>query len=262
MQLQYGKSVSENTIKKIQELIDKGSGDIERLHRILNSLQNEQPLELSDKQYIESLSSTESEAKYDSITFENTSESINEPDNEPNSGNIPEANVVSKVPKINRKKIVIAGIVAAAIFFSYIGADAYAVSSLQIKPHQGNQYAISDMVLHIQAQVCNPSYFPVSFHNYQISAIYKSKVLETASIDGITIYPKSYTLLDGTFTIDKQAISEIANLGSGFNATDAKVTTKLDAPIFGIIPFTINKDYSGTEFANIVKNGPPGGYQC
>jgi len=251
--------MSEEIIKKVQELIDAGKGDSERLRNILNSLQNEQPLELSDKQYIESLSSTESETKYDSITFENTAESINEPDNESNSSNIPEADIV---PKINRKKIVIAGIVAAAIFFSYIGADVYGVSSLQIKPHSGNQYAISKTVLHIQAQACNPSYFPVSFHSYEISAIYKSQVLETASIIGSTISPKSFTLLDGTFTLNEQAISAIASQGSSFNASDAKVTTKLNAPIFGIIPFTISKDYSGTEFADTVKNGPPGSYQC
>ena len=71
--------MSEEIIKKVQGYIDAGKGDIERLRNILNSLQNEQPLLSSDQQYIESLSSTESETKYDSITFENTSESINEP---------------------------------------------------------------------------------------------------------------------------------------------------------------------------------------
>jgi hypothetical protein len=252
--------MSEDLIKKIQELIDAGKGDSERLLNILNALQNEQPLELSDKQYIESLSSTEPETKYDSITFENTSESNDELD----FNDKPETNEISSKNESNgnRKKIVIAGLVVAAMFFSYIAADAYAVNSLQIKPHQGNQYAISETVIHIQAQACNPSYFPASFHSYEISAVYKSKVLETASINGSTISPKSSTLLDGTFTIDKQALSDVAKLGSLFNASDAQVITKLNAPIFGIIPFTINKGYSGTEFANVVKNGPPGGYQC
>lgn len=252
--------MSEDIIKKVQELIDAGKGDSERLLNILNSLQNEQPLELSDQQYIESLSSTEPETKYDSITFENTSESNDEPD----FNDKPETNEISSKNESNgnRKKIAIAGLVVVAIFFSYITADAYAVNSLQIKPHQGNQYAISETVMHIQAQACNPSYFPASFHSYEISAVYKSRVLETASIIGSTISPKSSTLLDGTFTIYKQALSEVANLGSVFNATDAQVITKLNAPIFGIIPFTINKGYSGTEFADVVKNGPPGGYQC
>lgn len=250
--------MSEETIKKIQELIDAGKGDGERLRSILNSLQNEQPLELSDKQYIDSLS--EPEAKYDSITFENTSESSDEP----NLDDKPETTELS--PKTesmdNRKKIAIAGIVVAAIIFGYMGANAYAVSTLEFRPHQGTQYAISSTVLHIQAEACNPSYFPASFHNYEINAVYKSQVIETALINGTTISPKSSLLLDGKFTINKDAIAQFSQESSQFDASQAVVKTKLDAAIFGIIPFSINKDYTGAEFADVVKNGPPGGYQC
>ena len=254
--------MSEETIKKVQELINAGKGDNERLLNILNSLQNDQPLESSDQQYIENLSSTinESEAKNDSITFDNTSES----NKETNLNDIHETNQIAPEtkPKINRKKIAIAGIVIAAIIFGYIGTNIYAVSTLEFRPHKGTQYTISETVLHIQAEACNPSYFPASFHNYEINAIYKSKVLEIASIDGNTISPKSSVLLDGTFTINKDALSQFAKEGSQFDPNQAKVKTKLDASIFGIIPFTINKDYTGTGFADVVKNGPPGGYQC
>jgi hypothetical protein len=254
--------MSDEIVKKVQELIDKGNGDIERLHNILNSLQNGNPIELSDQQYIESFFSETNELEKNEKSTSIDDSSL-EPNNEPNLNNIPEASeVVSKTPKVNRKKIAIAGIVIAVIFFSYIGANAYAVNSLQFKPHQSTQYTISETVLHIQAQACNPSYFPASFRNYEINAIYKSQVLETASIVGSTISPKSSLLLDGTFTINKEALSQVAQLGPQFNPNDARVKTKLDAPLFGIIPFTINKDYSGTEFADIVKNGPPGGYQC
>ena len=252
--------MSEETIKKVQGLIDAGKGDNERLQNILNSLQNEQPLESSDQQYIESLSSTEPEAKYDSITFENTSETITEPDvnDKQETNEIPSKTEIN----VNRKKIVLAGIVIAAMIFGYIGANAYAVSTLEFRPHQGSQFAISPTELHIQAEACNPSYFPASFHNYEIKAIYKSQVLEIASINGSTISPKSSLLLDGKFTINKDAIAQFAHEGSQFDPNQAVVKTKLDAAIFGIIPFTINKDYSGTQFADVVKNGPPGGYQC
>ena len=252
--------MSEETIKKVQGLIDAGKGDNERLQNILNSLQNEQPLESSDQQYIESLSSTEPEAKYDSITFENTSESITEPD----VNDKQETNEISSKNEINvnRKKIVLAGIVIVAMIFGYIGANAYAVSTLEFRPHKGSQFAISPTELHIQAEACNPSYFPASFHNYEIKAIYKSQVLEIASINGSTISPKSSLLLDGKFTINKDVISQFAQEGSQFDPNQALVKTKLDAAILGIIPFSIDKDYSGTQFADIVKNGPPGGYQC
>jgi hypothetical protein len=255
------RALSEETVKKIQELIDKEIGDIERLHRILNSLQNGDPMESSDQQYIESLSQVTNNEKNENPISSDTFPL--EPNNETNLNSIPESGEeIPKTPNGNRKKIALAGIVIAAILFSYIGANVYAVNTLQIKPHQGNQYAISETMLHIQAEACNPSYFPASFHNYEINAIYKSKVLETASINGSTISPKSSLLLDGTFTIDKEALSQFATLGSNFDPTQARVKTKLDAAIFGIIPFTINKDFSGKEFEDIVKNGPPGGYSC
>jgi len=254
--------MSEEAVKKVQELIDAEKGDKERLGNILNSLQNGQPLEISDQQYIESLSSAtnEFEKKYDPITFENTSETINGQDlnDKQETDEIPS----KKDSKGNRKKIVIAGIVIASVIFVYMEVNAYAVSTLEFRPHQGNQYAISPTVLHVQAEACNPSYFPASFHNYEIDAVYKSQILESASIGGNTISPKSSILLDGTFTINKDALSQFAQQGSQFDPNQAIVKTKLDATIFGIIPFTINKDYSGTQFSDIVKNGPPGGYQC
>ncbi|HMK32957.1 MAG TPA: hypothetical protein VK431_04965, partial [Nitrosopumilaceae archaeon] len=242
--------------------IDSGRGDTERLRTILTGLQNGQPLETSDQQYVESLTlkTAELETNEDSMTFDNTSIEQN------NDANLNSASktddTVHKTPKVNTKKIAIASIVIAAIFFSFVGVDAYAVSTIQIRPHQGTQYALSETVLHVQADVCNPSYFPASFHNYEINAVYKSQVLETVSISGNMISPKSSLLLDGTFTINKESLSEFSKLGSGFDPNEALVKTKLDAPIFGFIPFTINKDYHGNEFANIVKNGPPGGYQC
>ena len=252
--------MSEEIIKKVQELIDAGKGDSERLHNILNSLQNNQPLELSDQQYIDSLSPTGPETKYDSITFENTSESNNEPNFNDNQETA-ETPIKSEL-KSNRKKIAMAGIDIAIIISAYVGANAYAVSTLEFRPHQGTQYAISPTELHIQAEACNPSYFPASFHNYEINAVYKSQVIETASINGSTISPKSSLLLDGKFIINKDVLSQFAQEGSQFDPSQAIVKTKLDAAIFGIIPFTISKDYSGTEFADVIKNGPHGGYQC
>jgi len=253
--------MSEETIKRVQELIEKGKGDAERLNGILNSLQNGILLDLSDQQYIENLFSTTDkfETKEESITSEKPPEPINETNN---TTDVTDKTSFKAESKSNRKKIIIAGIVITAIICGFIGTNAYASSTVQIRPHQGNQYAISQTALHIQAEACNPSFFPASFHNYEIIAVYKTKVLEIASINGSTISPKSSMLLDGTFIINKEAVSEFANQSSVFDPKQASVKTKLDAPIFGIIPFAINKEYTGQEFANVVKNGPPGGYQC
>src|SRR4029077_15518326 len=156
----------------IQEIIDSGKGDAQRLRSILSGLQNGQPLETSDQQYVESLTlrTDEFETNEDPITFDNTSLEQN---NDTNLNNAPKADdIVFKIPKVNTKKIAIAGIVIAAIFFSFVGVDAYAVRSLKFRPPQGYQYALSETVLHIKADACNPFYFPVSFHNYEINAVY------------------------------------------------------------------------------------------
>jgi len=252
--------MSEETIKKVQQLVDAGKGDKERLLGILNALQSSKPLELSDQQYIDSFSSATSELRDDSVTFDSSTQESNKETNP--SETLEASEVPQKISKSKTRKMIIAGIVIAAIFFGYMGANAYAVSTLQFRPHQGTQYALSETILHIQAEACNPSFFPVSFHDYEINAVYKANVLETASIMGSTISPKSSLLLDGTFTINKDALAQFTQLGSNFDPNDATVKTKIDAPLFGIIPFTVNKDYSGKEFENIVKNGPPGGYKC
>ncbi len=249
--------MSEEKVKKIRELIDKGIGDLERLHRILNTFQNGEPIEPTDQSYIESLSQEASKFDQNSISVDTSPPKPIEAD-----ADVSRDGEVLKEPRGYKKKVILGIIIVVAILCSYIGADVYAANTLQIKPHQGSQYIMSETMLHIQAEACNPSFFPVSFHNYTINAIYKSKVLETVSINGSTISPKSSLLLDGIFTINKEALSQFVNLGSSFDPTQARVKTKLDAAIFGMIPFTINKDYSGKEFQDIVKNGPPGGYSC
>src|SRR5438445_10152739 len=228
MQSKSGNSMSEEIIKRVQELIEKGDGDTKRLNDILISLQNGNLLDLSDQQYIESHSSKTdtSETKEESIT----SEIVPEPAIETNNTHETDKILSKPESKSNKKKIAIAGIVIAAIICSFIGTNAYASSTVQIRPHQGNQYAISDTTLHIQAEACNPSYFPASFHSYAIIDIYKTKVLETALINGTIITPKSSLLLDGIFTINKEAVSEFAKQGSQFDPNQASVKTKLDAP--------------------------------
>ena len=49
-------------------------------------------------------------------------------------------------------------------------------------------------------------------------------------------------------------------LTSGANATT--ITTSVDAPIFGFIPYSVEKKYPAQEFQNMIKNPPPGTFDC
>jgi len=255
--------MSEDLIKMVQDLINSKKGDEVRLGQILETLQSGNQPSLSDQQYLESLTaSTPSEnvisEQSDSIIPEpaestvpsGTSDSL---DNKP--GTQTEA-------KTAFRRIAIAAIIAAIVVIAYGGLDVYAVNALQFRPHSGSQTIISDTELKIQADACNPSYFPANFNTYEITAFYKSDTIEKATISGSTISPKSSTTLSGIFTLNKDAVTKFGNTNASFDSTQARIITKVSAPIFGIIPYSVDKEYSAQDFQRIIKNGPPGSYSC
>ena len=255
--------MSEDLIKLVQDLINSKKGDEVRLGQILETLQNGNQPSLSDQQYLESLTaSTPSE----NVISEQSGSIIPEPAEStiPSStsdslDNKPGTQVEAKTAF---RRIAIAAIIAAIVVVAYGGLDVYAVNALQFRPHNGSQTIISDTELKIQADACNPSYFPANFNTYEIIAIYKSDTIEKATISGSTISPKSSTILDGVFTLNKDAATKFGSTNSSFDPTQARITTKVSAPIFGIIPYSVNKEYSVQDFQHIVRDGPPGSYSC
>lgn len=250
-----GKYLYEELIKQIQELLDSGKGDAGRLTYILDTVKSGKNLYLSDQKYIENLLQT------------TLSQNQEIPTDVPvNVTSEPKENPVSEIshnkPIHKGKTVAVICIIAAIIVAAYIVTNAYAVTTLEFRPYKHGQYVISETMVHIQAQSCNPSYFPASFSSYEINAFYNSTSIEKASISGGTISPKSSLVLGGTFTVNKPAIVALMSQNSQFDSTLAHVTTKIDAPIFGIIPFSITKNYLGQEFQNVVSNGTPGSYGC
>ncbi len=251
--------MSENLIKQIQDLISSGKGDEGRLGQILETLQSGNPLDSSEQKYLDSLTPTSIEPinggiaeSVDSSTSP-TSPSVDNSQNK--SETYPETRAKSK-------RIVIAAIVVTVLVVAYLGLDVYAVNALQFRPHSGPQTVISDTELGIQADACNPSYFPASFNTYEITAFYKSDTVEKATISGSTISPKSSTILNGVFSLNKDAVAKFRNGNTTFDPIQASIITKVSAPIFGVIPYSVNKEYSVQDFQRIVKEGPPGSYDC
>ncbi len=254
--------MSEDLIKQIQELISSGR-DVKRLQSILTTLLSGKELDDSDEKYLQTLLSKPVESTgFQLPEGEPSTLELNDPSNLNEGATFDEKTPIEIKPKHNRKKIVIiAGIVAAIIVF-YIGSDMYTITALQFRPHKGNQQIISPTEEFVQAEACNPSYFPASFGSYEITAFYHSKNVETLTVNGTTISPKSSTVLNGIFNLNKSTIIEISKQNTTFDPTQAQITTKVNAPLFGVIPFSVNKEYSSQDFANVLKNGPPGGYKC
>jgi hypothetical protein len=260
--------MSGDLIRSIEELIKSERGDVGRLQDILVAIKNGESISFADNQYIESL--TRSQSPPNPISDFNVSVNTVEPKNvfdnvtpQSNTENLnPEIPVNTPTKKTLTKKYVWIGMISAIIFFSYVGLDVYAINSLQFRPHHGQQTIISETQLAIKSDACNPSYFPSTFVTYEITAFYNSDEIEKAIITGSTLSPKSAATLDGIFSINKEAVTKIGKENVTFDPTKASITTSVDAPILGFIPYSVNKKYPAQEFQNMIKNPPPGTFDC
>lgn len=273
-------SMSEDLTKIVEELINSGNGDLPRLQNILELLRGGMPLSDADQKYVESISEKQQEfsvtdlpveiptdvpviPKDDHLESDYTKDipveiTHDTPINDNNTNTQNEKLTV----KHTKKRLVPIAIIIAIIIISYTVLDVYAVNSLQFRPHRGTQAIISDTEIAIQSDACNPSYFPTSFNKYQITAIYKSEIIETATINGGMLSPKSASTFDGIFALNKDVITKYQTTNEQFNASNAQITTKVYASIFGFIPYTVEKNYGAEQFQKIIKDVPPELYSC
>jgi hypothetical protein len=246
--------MSEDLASIIEEMIKSGKGDTARLQNILTAIKNSEPVSFEDHQYIETLTQPQPN-QIPSDMIQDTTENVSEI-----SSTSPE--ISERAKKSLSKKYASIGIIVAIIIVAYVGLDVYAVNNLQFRPHHGQQTAISDTEITIQTDACNPSYFPATFTTYEIDAYYNSDIIEKATVGGSTLSPKSAATLDGIFAIDKQAVNKIGQTNATFDPTKATITTTVSAPIFGFIPYSIDKKYDAIDFQNRIKNPPPGTFDC
>lgn len=271
--------MSSDPIKIVEDLIKSGKGDPNRLQLILETLRGGMRLDYSDQKYIDDISADpisepidESSTDISSDIPENKSDHHTDISTEP-SNDLPVKSPndetsdfvddsLSQKHHVPKKKVISILAVIAVILAVYVATDVYAVGSLQFRPHQGTQAIISDTQISIQSDACNPSYFPVAFNKYEIIAYYKSLTIETAEISGGAISPKSAATFDGVFTLNKDAVQKLQQENIPFDPAEAQIVTKIHSPIFGFIPYTVNKQFGAEEFQQILKNGVPGSYSC
>lgn len=251
--------MQDDTIRLVQSLIDSNIGDQAKLKAILNALQVGLPLDVSDEEYVKSISGQLQPTS--STTPELPTQNVTPKPEESNDA-VENDTLQGARPARSRKKVAVIASIIAVIVIAYIGLDTYSVGQLQFRPHSGNQYQISPTEIHIEAEVCNPSFFPTTFNKYEISAFYNSDLIEKAEIQGSTVSPKTMSTLEGVFALNADALYKLRQGNFTFDPTLAKITTTVDAPIFGAIPFSVVKQYTAQQFQDVLKNGPPGSFSC
>lgn len=260
--------MSDDAINLVQSFIDSKKGDTNRLQEILIKLQQGNSLDASDQSYLdEIIKEVQAAEQTPSETLEHPNSEILEHPDFSEQQNVEHESLDDAVIREtrnspSRKRVIAISAVIVSIVVAYVGLDVYSVGTLQFRPVQGNQYQISPTEIHIRAAVCNPSFFPVTFNKYEISAFYDSEPIEKAEINGSTVSPKTASVVEGIFVLNADSILKLKEKNATFDPTLAKITTTVDAPIFGAIPFSVVKQYSAEQFQDVLRNGPPGDFSC
>lgn len=160
------------------------------------------------------------------------------------------------------KKIGIGIGITAVLIVAYLGLNIYAISSLQFRNHETGQFDFADMSIDAKIEACNPTFFPASFNKFDVKMVYKSTDFGTFTVWGDTIAPKSSSVVDGRFKLNGEAVAGLflAALGSAFTGqsnfdpNQIRLNANLDAPILGIIPFSVSKEFSIDEFKNFMSD--------
>lgn len=243
--------MSEDLIALVKSFIDSKTGDAARLMQILESLEQGDILDASEISYLEELknpgSGDDTTKDPEGISTDTPESNGSQYSDEPSRIKSHDADSKVENHRSRKRAIMIVSMIAIAVIV-YSCLNAYSVTMLEFRPHSGDQYRISPTEIHIKADVCNPSFFPASFNKYRITGFYNSQLIERATIEGKTVIPKSPTVLDGVFALNADALYTIRQTNSSFDPDLAKITTDVDAPIFGIIPFSIVKEYSAKQF--------------
>ena len=135
-----------------------------------------------------------------------------------------------------------------------------AITNLEFRGHSVDDLDLMDMSMDTKFEVCNPTFFPASFETLKVDIVYKSTNFGTIIMEGQTIPSKTPTILEGRINMNGQPIMQlfVAALNSEFRAGEinfepkqVKFFIELDAPILGIIPFSVLKSYTSDEFIEI-----------
>lgn len=252
--------MSDDRIRLVRSLIDLKVGDAERLQRILAELEQGANLLPSDEDYLQLFSGKDQPAP--EPPHEGRDSAVEAAGGQTAEESTAESEADIHGNYASRKKVAIIASIIAAVVLAYVVLDAYSVSMLEFRPHPGSQYQVSPTEVHIEADVCNPSIFPATFGRYEIVAFYNSEMIERADIDGTTVSPKSMSTLEGVFALNMDAVQRLSQENATFNPALARITTTVDAPILGAIPFSVQKQYSAEQFQEVLRNGPPGTFSC
>ena len=167
--------------------------------------------------------------------------------------------------------IVIIASIVIVIPFVYSGWNIYALDHLQLKGTDDGKFRFFDMINGGNIEICNSMPFFVNFHKVSIFTFFNGVDKGEYSITDHTLSPLSSKIVNGTFSSEIFSEAQYLALhfdgmfyGSAPERIDPRqltIITQIQAPIIGIIPYTITNQYSGLYFWDAL-NGKIGEFNC
>ena len=167
--------------------------------------------------------------------------------------------------------IVIIASIVIAIPFAYSFLNIYAIDNLQFRGTDDGRFRLFDMINGGTLEICNPMPFFVNFHEFRIITFFEGNEKGTFTAESSFFSPASSKIVEGSF--HSETFSEVQYLalhydgmfsGSTPERIDPRkiiLVTQIDAPIIGVIPYSITNQYSGLYFWETL-NGKIGEFNC
>lgn len=167
--------------------------------------------------------------------------------------------------------IVIIASIVIAVPFAYSGWNIYALNDLQFSGTDDGKFTFFDMINSGNIEICNSAPFFVNFQKFSINIFFNEDNKGVFSTGSSTLSPMASEVLNGTFR--SETFSEAQYLALHFDGMfsgsaperidprQLKIITQIEAPIIGVIPYTITEQYSALFFWDTL-NGEIGEYAC
>lgn len=168
------------------------------------------------------------------------------------------------------RKVAIGIIIPIVIIIVVLGMNLYALSNLQFKGYEATGMDFMNLSVGTKFEVCNPTFFPASFNKLEVDILHKNTNFGTFTLLEQNIPPMTQAVVYGQIKINGEVVLQqlLGSLGfsqgtqgMNFDPNQMKFIGKLDAPIFGIIPFSVSHTFSADEFSEMMQ-GNSGQWSC
>lgn len=167
----------------------------------------------------------------------------------------------------------VAGMAAIVVIVIVVGgffANSYALNNLQFRISDVSEFDYASLSSKVQMDVCNPSAFPASFDRFNAVIHYKGGDFASMSIDGGNVMPYQPARFDGKLGLEAQTVSglivafadAVAGQDTAYNEDDISMTMTVDAKILGVMPYSQTRDFTFSEFQQVMSLQQTSSYSC